>query len=203
MTKNQKETPISEKNESQNQQKKPLKKEDSSKEDGLSSTESISIQTENITADIERPPEVTKQKEKAQENINRDAAATEILDSTMVAVLNLTYLKDSEQLTPEEFKQTEWSKNVIKTMDHYFPNWGFDHPLFGLAMSTGAVLMLVNAKKPLLNAFQGGFTNETNQETSTTEDPIYEQEPRNPGRVADDGETVSEQLYTESNRGQR
>lgn len=167
----------------------PERKKDSSTDSSTSEPEVLSFElNENLAPIIvEQPKEDKQEKFKEEPKLrNQDKAMVEILDQTMVSVLNMTYLKDGYEVTRDEFKGTNWSKEVLKTINHYFPDWSFDHPAMGLLMATASVGILINSKKPFADEImrmKNENTSETvDQRTSGGETEVDVQRPGDPGQ---------------------
>lgn len=105
----------------------------------------------------------------------RDKCFKDMLNQIIAGTTNSLILHDipkRSQLTKKEVEQTQFSDNLINTMNFYYPDWDASHPLFGLVASAGLLSFVIMNKaqlkppKQIKNVNKQGNSNEASKETS-------------------------------------
>lgn len=178
--------------------------------------ETVSLETENVMADIEpidmkmsrtatqpeEPKPSTPKEEKKTDQVKekkkealtpefkakRDGCLKDVLDQSLIFIVNQSYLQDHpNQISIQEFSDTGFSANVVKSINHYFPDWNFDHPLFLLGLSSVSVMMLINSKKPMVGGKKENGKSTTKTTTTNAESSVGENKDNNSERGLPEG----------------
>ena len=128
----------------------------------LTGSDSASVRDNPVIADIQIEnefiedalPEAGIKHENKQENSkNAQEFIKVFLNQSIVTAVNLALPDNTVKLTDKEVEETQFSENTIKLLDYYFPGlkW-LNHPILPCLISTGALIMLINARRMPKNA---------------------------------------------------
>lgn len=110
-------------------------------------TISNDVQSPSLFSPTSAPTSHSKPQTMDQQALDQTAAT---LDKAITFIINSTYLHDSEKkLDESETKESGVSKSIIITLNHYFPDQKYDHPLISLAISSFSLGLVIISKKPL------------------------------------------------------
>lgn len=110
------------------------------------------VDIDKVAVDIKpsQPPAQPVKKQKTEEELKMEREMAKSLDKALTFLINSTYLRDStNKLSEKETAGSGVSLNILLTMDHYFPDNKFEHPLIGLTISSAMLAFAVIGKKPI------------------------------------------------------
>jgi hypothetical protein len=112
----------------------------------------------------EDPPKQTEAVKK-ETKVKEDEFLAVALDQAVQIGLNLTIMQKKEKLTLEEVNSTDFGKNTVVLLNHYFPEWNFSHPALGILASAAALTIIIAGKKEIPQNDSTGIIKGTRQET--------------------------------------
>lgn len=128
---------------------------------------------EELASPVKTPDKTTK----IETAKKRDSFLAETINETIRLLLNQIYLRRSDlEFSEQEIRDTHFGANVSATLNHYFPDWSWDHPLWGLGASVMSLIILLNHKLPYderkdLEAYRGSAGSSKTPEADAPSNP--------------------------------
>ncbi len=126
----------------------------------------------------ERDKKEVKQQEKEKKEMTEEQikALQSTFDHLIAFAINGTYLRDIDKknhLKAPDIEKTEISVQLLNTLNYYFPDGKYDHPLIGLSVSVLTLAVVINSKKPIRRPRNAARrNNEPSKGNDTREPPL-------------------------------